>query len=103
MPRKRIVTRSIKVTKMACEVVDVTSHAFEKFEVVIPKFYKDVNKLITKAQEKIGTEKKIINVSSVTPTVIRYGMYEEDFVNSDKVMILGEKADEKEDEESEEE
>lgn len=100
MPRKRMITRSIKVTRVNASVANVKEQTFGNIEIVVPKVYKNQEKLEKKAQEICGTDVKILTINSVEPDLIRYGMPEEDFVKN-AVVIPG-KADENEENENEE-
>lgn len=100
MPRRRMVTRSIKVTKVVANVANIKEQTFGTMEIVVPKLFKNQDKLEKKAQEICGADVKILTINSVEPDLIRYGMPEEDFVKN--AVVLPGKADENEDEENEE-
>jgi hypothetical protein len=100
MPRKRMVTRTVKVTRVTANVANIKEQTFGTAEIVVPKVFKSQEKLEKKAQEICGADVKILSVTSVEPDLIRYGMPEEVFVKNAEV--LPGKANENENEESEE-
>lgn len=102
MPRKRMVTRTVKVTRVTANVANIKEQSFGSMEIVVPKQFKSRDKLEKKAQEIIGADVKILTVNSVEPDLIRYGMPEEEFVKN-AVVLPGKANEEDNEEESEEE
>lgn len=81
MARKRVVTRTIKATRVTARVIDVTTENIENRVFTLASVWKDDEKLLKKIkkQEETDTLKVISIVAKETIEEKRY-MSEEDFI-----------------------
>lgn len=87
MARKPMVTRTIVTTKVNVLCLDVQSaEPFNKV-VSLPRTYKDEKKLLKTVEEVINTDTvKAVHVVDKTEVETLYGMEEQDFINSAKIL-----------------
>lgn len=87
MARLPMVTRTIKTTQVNVMCLDVTkAEPFNK-DVVLPRTYTDDNKLMKKIHELVDTDDvKAVHIVKKEEIETMYGMSEQDFINSAKVL-----------------
>lgn len=82
-----MVTRTIKTTKVNVMCLDINrGEPFNK-DVVLPRTYTDDKKLLKKVQELVDNDEvKAVHIVKKEEIETMYGMSEQDFINSAKVL-----------------
>lgn len=87
MARKPMVTRTIITTKVIVLCLDVNSAEPFNETVTLPRTYKDDKKLLKSVEEVINTDTvKAVHIVDKKEIETLYGMTEQDFINSAKVL-----------------
>ena len=87
MARLPMVTRTIKTTKVNVMCLDVTKGEPFNKDVVLPRTYTDDNKLLKKVKDIVDTDDvKAVHIVKKEEIETMYGMSEQDFINSAKVL-----------------
>ena len=87
MARLPMVTRTIKTTKVNVMCLDVTKGESFNQDVVLPRTYTDDTKLLKKVKELLDTDDvKAVHIVKKDEIETMYGMSEQDFINSAKVL-----------------
>ncbi len=87
MARKRMVTRTILTTKATVLCMDTESLASEYKDVILPRTYKDNEKLFKAVKAAIDTDTyKAVKIEETSSVETLYGMDEQDFINSAKIL-----------------
>lgn len=81
MARVPVVTRTIKSTKVVVMGVDLETGEVTNKDMILPRTYKDTDKMLKKAKAKGETENyKIVQIVDSEVIHAKYGMPEERFV-----------------------
>lgn len=87
MARKRMVTRTILTTKATVLCMDTESLKSEYKDVILPRTYKDDEKLFKAVKNAIDTDTfKAVKIEETSSVETLYGMDEQDFINSAKIL-----------------
>lgn len=87
MARKRMVTRTILTTKATVLCMDTNTLLSEYKDVILPRTYKDDEKLFKAIKNAIDTDTfKAVKIEETSTVETLYGMDEQDFINSAKVL-----------------
>lgn len=87
MARTPMVTRTIETTKVVALCVDVVEQKPYEAEFILSGTYKD-GKSLMKALEKVANDEthKVVHVKSADVLETLYGMTEQEFISSAKVL-----------------
>ena len=81
MARERMITRTMKTTKVNVLCLELDTVEPCNKDIVIPTTFKDKKKLFNKVKEMIDTDQlKAVNITSAEEVETLYGMSEEDFI-----------------------
>ena len=87
MARKRMVTRTILTTKATVLCMDTESLKSEYKDVILPRTYKDDEKLFKAVKNAVDTDTfKAVKIEEKSSVETLYGMDEQDFINSAKIL-----------------
>ena len=87
MARKRMVTRTILTTKATVLCMDTENLTSDYKDVILPRTYKDNEKLFKAVKNAIDTDTyKAVKIEETSSVETLYGMDEQDFINSAKVL-----------------
>lgn len=87
MARVPMVTRTVTTTKVNAMCVDTTKGEVCNRITTLPRTYNDDVKLLKKVKEQLETaELKVVQIVDKTENETLYGMSEQDFINSAKVL-----------------
>ena len=87
MARKRMVTRTILTTKATVLCMDTESLVSEYKDVILPRTYKDDEKLFKAVKNAIDTDTyKAVKIEEKSSVETLYGMDEQDFIDNAKIL-----------------
>ena len=87
MARVPMVTRTVTTTTVNAMCVDTTRGEVCNVSATLPRTYNDDVKLLKKVKEVVETETlKVVQIVDKTECETLYGMSEQDFINSAKVL-----------------
>ena len=87
MARVPMVTRTVTTTTVNAMCVDTTKGEVCNRITTLPRTYNDDAKLLKKVKEQLETaELKVVQIVDKTENETLYGMSEQDFINSAKVL-----------------
>lgn len=89
MARKPMITRTVNSTVATVLCLDLAEQKPFEREVILPRTYKTVADMLKVAEHIVNAENvKAVHIKDYHVEETRYGMTEEDFINSDKIQIL---------------
>lgn len=92
MARARKVTRTISSTKVVVMCVNIETAKVDNYEVTIAGTYTDENKLMKAVTKVVETETlKPVSVVSTEVIETRYGMDEQNFIETAEVLLTRDK------------
>lgn len=87
MARKRMVTRTILTTKATVLCMDTESLKSEYKDVILPRTYKDEEKLFKAVKNAVDTDTfKAVKIEETSSVETLYGMDEQDFIDNAKIL-----------------
>lgn len=87
MARVPMVTRTVTTTTVNAMCVDTTKGEVCNRTTTLPRTYNDDAKLLKKVKEQLETaELKVVQIVDKTENETLYGMSEQDFINSAKIL-----------------
>ena len=87
MARKRMVTRTILTTKATVLCMDTESLKSEYKDVILPRTYKDEEKLFKAVKNAVDTDNyKAVKIEETSSVETLYGMDEQDFIDNAKIL-----------------
>lgn len=87
MARKRMVTRTILTTRATVLCMDTETLKSEYKDVILPRTYKDEEKLFKAVKNAVDTDSyKAVKIEETSSVETLYGMDEQDFINSAKIL-----------------
>ena len=87
MARKRMVTRTILTTRATVLCMDTESLKSEYKDVILPRTYKDEEKLFKAVKNAIDTDTyKAVKIEETSSVETLYGMDEQDFIDNAKIL-----------------
>lgn len=87
MARKRMVTRTILTTKATVLCMDTESLKSEYKDVILPRTYKDDEKLFKAVKNAVDTDTyKAVKIEEKSSVETLYGMDEQDFIDNAKIL-----------------
>ena len=87
MARKRMVTRTILTTKATVLCMDTESLTSEYKDVILPRTYKDDEKLFKAVKNAVDTDTyKAVKIEENSSVETLYGMDEQDFIDNAKIL-----------------
>lgn len=82
MARQPIVSRTFKTLTVSVLAVDLESEVTVKKEVTLPRNFKEDKVIISKAEEVLGENFKVVRILDKIVNPVIYGMTEEDFIKN---------------------
>lgn len=80
MPRKRVVSRTLRITKVECLFIDTKEESTFTDFIELTGDYKSKSAIIKGVQKKLPDYIQCVKVKSVEPITAKYAMPEEEFL-----------------------